>query len=100
MAGSLIFVESIRWLGRRWGRRAVQSGVRNAGFDGEFLSWKWHSSRRGWLVLPTTMNRSLLERQARRLAGFITAQRTARPTEPLHLIGYSFGGYIALRALE
>lgn len=100
MAGLLIFVESIRWLGYRWGYRSVRTGMRAAGFQGECIPWQWHSSRRGWLVLPATMNRPLIERQARRLAQFIVQRRKTHPHEPLYLIGYSFGGYIALRALE
>jgi pimeloyl-ACP methyl ester carboxylesterase len=100
MAGLLIFVESIRWAGHRWGLRSVQAGVRAAGFRGEVLPWQWHSSRRGWLVLPATMHRSRIEQQAQRLAEFITTRRHTHPAEPLHVLGYSFGGYIALRALE
>ena len=100
MAGLLIFVESIRWLGLRWGYRSVQAGMRAAGFQDECIPWKWHSSRRGWLVLPATMNRTLIEQESQRLSQFIVERRATQPAEPLHLIGYSFGGYIALRALE
>jgi pimeloyl-ACP methyl ester carboxylesterase len=100
MSGLIIFVESVRWLGRRWGMRSVEEGMREAGFRGEFLPWKWHSSRRGWLVLPATLDRGLIEREAERLAAFIVDRRVRQPFEPIHVIGYSFGGYIGLRALE
>src|SRR5271170_7897276 len=71
MDGLVIFVESIRWLGHRWGMRAGRRGLRGAGFTGEFRYWKWHSAWRGWLVLPAAMDRAMLEREARRLAIFV-----------------------------
>jgi len=102
-AGLVIFVESIRWLGVRWGIRSVSAGLRRAGFlakDGEFLYWRWHATWRGWLVLPVIMDAGLLEAQARRLAAFVVEQSRVRPGRPISLIGYSCGGYVTVRALE
>jgi hypothetical protein len=98
--GVVIFVESIRWLGIRWGLRSVTAGFRRAGFGGEVLYWRWHATWRGWLVLPAIMDASRLEQEARRLAELIVARRRERPDAPIHLVGYSCGGYIAVRALE
>ena len=98
--GVMIFVESIRWLGVRWGLRSVTAGFRRAGFQGECLYWSWHDSWRGWLVLPAIMDRPMLERQARRLAAFIVRRRRERPAAAIYLVGYSCGGYVAARALE
>lgn len=98
--GLVIFVESIRWLGIPWGRHTCLKGLRKAGFDGEFLYWRWHSTWRAWLVLPTIMNTSLLEQQSRRLADYLIEQKRTRPDRPIRLMGYSCGGYVAMRALE
>lgn len=98
--GLVIFVESIRWLGARWGLSTAARGLREAGFAGRVLYWRWHAGWRGWLVLPAIMDRAMLEREARRLADFITARRRAHPAWPIYLIGYSAGGFVAIRALE
>ena len=99
-AGIVIFVESVRWLGVRWGMRTVAAGLRSAGFGGEFLYWRWHRGWRGWLVLPAIRDGRMLERQARRLADFIAGCRRRCPDRPIYLIGYSAGGFVAVRALE
>ena len=98
--GLVIFVESIRWLGVRWGMRTVAAGLRSAGFAGRFHYWRWHAGWRGWLVLPAIMDRKMLDRQARSLAEFITEQSRLYPDRPIHLMGCSCGGYVAVRALE
>lgn len=98
--GLVIFAESIRWLGVRWGARTAAAGLRAAGFEGEFRTWRWHAGWRGWLVLPAILDAAMLERESRRLAGFISAQRRAHPDRPLYVLGYSCGGYVAVRALE
>ncbi len=99
-SGVVVFVESIRWLGVRWGLRSVAAGFRRAGYEGEFLYWRWHAGWRGWLVLPAIMDAAMLEREAGRLAEFLAARRDERPAAPIHLVGYSCGGYVAVRALE
>ncbi|MCE5327439.1 MAG: hypothetical protein LLG01_13610 [Planctomycetaceae bacterium] len=96
----VIFVESIRWLGVAWGKRTVAAGLRDAGFDGEFLYWPWHSTWRGWLVLPAIMDRRMLEKRSTELAEFIGACRRSKPDRPIYVIGYSCGAFVALRALE
>ncbi len=98
--GVMIFVESIRWLGVRWGLRSVVAGFRRGAFDGECLYWRWHDAWRGWLVLPAIVSETMLEREARRLAEFIVRRRSRRPRAPIYLVGYSCGGYLAVRALE
>lgn len=98
--GLVIFVEPVRWLSVRWGMRPAAAGLRDAGFEGEFLYWRWHATWRGWLVLPAIMDRAMLERQARKLAEFIADRRREHPDGPIFLIGYSCGGYVAVRAME
>jgi len=98
--GLVVFVESIRWLGVRWGLRTAARGLRRAGFRGRLLYWRWHASWRGWLVVPAIADRAMLERQARRLAGFLTRRKRRRPDRPLYVVGYSCGAFVALRALE
>ena len=98
--GLVVFAESIRWLGVAWGQRTVAEGLRRAGFEGEFRYWRWHAWWRGWLVLPAIMDAGMLEREAHRLAEFLRQQRREHPDAPLYVIGYSAGGYLALRALE
>jgi pimeloyl-ACP methyl ester carboxylesterase len=75
-------------------------GLRKAGYGGEFEYWKWHSTWRGWVVLPVIMAPALLEREARRLAVYVAAQRLANPSRPIHLMGCSCGTFVVLRALE
>jgi len=98
--GVVVFVESIRWLGVRWGMRSVAVGLRRAGFEGEFVYWRWHATWRGWLVLPAIMDARLLEREARRLAAYVARRQRGAGGAPIYLVGYSCGGYLAVRALE
>lgn len=96
----VLFVESIRWLGVRWGLRTCQAGLRKAGFAGQFVDWAWHGTVRALLVLPVMLDRRETERQAHRLARHVASLRRESPGRSVRLIGYSAGGYVALRALE
>jgi pimeloyl-ACP methyl ester carboxylesterase len=96
----VLFVESVRWLGVRWGLRSCGAGLRRAGFTGRWVDWEWHSTARALLVLPVMLDSRENERQADRLARHIAALRRESPARSVRLIGYSAGGYIALRALE
>jgi pimeloyl-ACP methyl ester carboxylesterase len=98
--GVVIFVESTRWMGVRWGMRTAARGLRQAGYEGEFLYWKWHSTWRACLVIPALVDRGMLEREAQRLADYVVRRRREHPDRPIHLIGYSGGGFVAVRALE
>ena len=98
--GVLIFSESIRWLGVRWGMRSVTAGLRAAGYKGEVLYWQWHAGWRGWLVIPALRGARSLENAACELAKFIETRRVENPARPIYLVGYSAGGYVAVRALE
>ena len=98
--GLVIFVESIRWLGVPWGMKTAAAGLRRAGFAGEFRYWRHHATWRGWLVLPVVATPRMLERESQRLADFIAAQRRDAPGQPIYVMGYSAGGYVAVRALE
>lgn len=98
--GLVLFVESIRWLGVRWGFSSVTRGLGLAGFTGEVRYWRWHRSWRGWLVLPAIMDTALLEEEAKRLADCIVRHRREHPGSPVYLVGYSCGAYVALRAME
>lgn len=96
--GLVIFVEGIRWLNFVWDRHCLLAGLRQAGFGGDFLYWRWHATWRALLVLPVIAGRLLLEREARRLADFI--QREFSKGRPIYLMGSSCGGYLTIRVLE
>jgi pimeloyl-ACP methyl ester carboxylesterase len=98
--GVILFVEPLRWLGVRWGRCEAAAGLRRAGFAGEFVFWEWDPTWRAMLVLPTIAAPRFLDRQAQRLADRIKELRQANPDRPIHLMGYSCGGFVAVRALE
>jgi pimeloyl-ACP methyl ester carboxylesterase len=98
--GIVIFAESLRWLGVRWGRCEAEAGLRQAGFRGAFEFWDWDPTWRAVLVLPTIAAPRFLEAQARRLAEHIAELRRGRPGRPIHVMGYSAGGYVAVRAVE
>ena len=98
--GLLIFAESLRWVSVPWGKASCAAGFRRAGFQGEFLFWKWHETWRAWLILPVIAAPKMLERQSQRLADFIAEKYHENPARPIYLVGYSCGGYIATRALE
>lgn len=98
--GTVLFVESIRWLNVRWGLRPCLRGLRDAGFEGQVHYIRWHATWRGVLVLPVIMDAGLLHRQATQLSELIAQTRRRKQGAPLHIIGYSAGAYLALRALE
>lgn len=98
--GLVIFAESLRWASVPWGKASCAAGFRRAGFAGEFRYWKWHEAWRAWLILPVIAAKKMLERRSSELADFIMESRRANPDRPIHLIGYSCGGYVAVRALE
>jgi len=98
--GLVIFAESLRWASVPWGKASCAAGLRRAGFAGEFRYWKWHESWRAWLILPVIAAKKMLKRRAQELADFIIQTRQEDPDRPIHLIGYSCGGYVAVRALE
>ena len=98
--GVVLFAESLRWLGVRWGRCEAGRGLRRAGFEGQYLFWDWDPTWRAVLVLPTIAAPRFLDEQARRLAERIGELRRGDPLLPIHVMGYSCGGFIAVRALE
>jgi hypothetical protein len=98
--GTVIFAESLRWLGVRWGRCETGAGLRRAGFGGDYEFWDWDPTWRAILILPTIAAPKFLERQGQRLAEKIIALRRTNPDRPIHLIGYSCGGFVAIRAME
>jgi len=98
--GVVIFVEPLRWLGVRWGRCETEAGLRRGGFRGEFRFWDWDPTWRAMLVLPTIAAESFQAGEAQRLADHITTLRKGSGDRPIHLLGYSCGGYISARALE
>ena len=96
----VILVEGIRWLGVRWDLPLVQNGMRRAGIECEFLYWQWHALWRALLVLPTIMAPRLMEREAQRLADFLSQHRKLTPGRAIYLVGVSCGTHVTLRALE
>jgi pimeloyl-ACP methyl ester carboxylesterase len=98
--GIVLFIEPLRWLGVRWGRCEAAAGLRRAGFHGQFVLWEWDPTWRAMLVLPTIAAPRFLKRQARRLADRILEMRHANPGRPIHVMGYSCGCFVAVRALE
>ncbi|MHC4563790.1 MAG: serine aminopeptidase domain-containing protein [Planctomycetota bacterium] len=98
--GLAIMVESVRWVKVPWGRWSTLDGLRRAGFEGSFRFWSFHPLWRAWLVLPVIAAPKFLERQSQELADFITDQRRAHPDRPIYVMGYSAGGFVAVRAVE
>ena len=98
--GLVIFVEPTRAFGIPWGVRHTATGLRRAGFEGEFRYWPWQAPWRAWLIAPVIMGAKTHAAQARRLAEFIARTRHEHPDRPLHVIGYSAGGHVAAAALE
>jgi len=98
--GLAVWVEPVAFPALRWGERTAATALRRAGFGGEFVFWSWHARWRGLLVLPALMARERIEREAQRLADLIARRRGERPDAPIYLLGYSCGGFVALRALE
>jgi pimeloyl-ACP methyl ester carboxylesterase len=99
-AGTAVMADGINFLGLPWGGRVMPAGLRRGGFGGRFLYFRWHAWWRGLLVLPALRDAKLLETQARRLAELVRRRRAERPDAPLHVIGYSNGGFVTVRALE
>jgi hypothetical protein len=98
--GHVVWVEPLRFPGWPWGRYAVARALRAAGFEGTFEYYAWQTWWQGLLIFPVLWGRSMIRRQARRLADLIVRQRAACPEAPLYLIAYSGGAYVAVRALE
>lgn len=98
--GIVLFIEPLRWLGVRWGRCETAAGLRRAGFGGVFQFWAWDPTWRAMLVLPTIAARGFLDRQAQRLADRLIELRQTCPDRPIHVIGYSCGCFVAVRAVE
>jgi len=98
--GLVLFVEPVRFPGWLWGARTVPAALRAAGFKGEFLYWRWQRPIDGLLVLPALRGRRRIEVAAQQIAEHITAFRRDHGGAAVHLLGYSCGGFVALRALE
>ncbi len=98
--GIVVFAESLRWAGIFWGRKSANHALRQAGFKGRFLFWKWDPTWRAVLILPTIASPRFLEFQSLRLARKLLQLRRDHPQAKLHLMGYSCGGFLAVRALE
>lgn len=96
--GLVIFVEGIRWMNIVWDRHALLTGLRQAGFEGEFRYWRWHETWRALLLLPVIRADRMLERRAAELAEMIAKESAAG--RPVYVFGCSCGGYLAVRALE
>jgi pimeloyl-ACP methyl ester carboxylesterase len=95
-----LFIESVRWLGVRWGMASCRAGLQRVGFRGRFVYWRWHDTLRALTVVPVMVDTAASERQACRLAEHITRLRRERLGRCIYVIGYSAGGYVALRSLE
>lgn len=98
--GVVVFVEATRWMGVAWGLHTTCRGLRQAGFGGKIVYWRWHTMWAGSLLLPVIMGSRNTEKQARRLATFLERRKQVYPERPVYLVGYSAGGYVAVRALE
>jgi hypothetical protein len=97
-AGTVVFVEPVRWWFIVWGFVHVARGLRRAGYAGRIRLFRWSNRAGSLLVLPDLMRRGRLKRKAARLAELLLACRREQPDAPLDVIAYSSGCYIAVEA--
>jgi pimeloyl-ACP methyl ester carboxylesterase len=77
----------------------IARGLREGGVKSAIQVYDWGTgSALGWMVHLTALERN--RHQARRIARRILAYQSAFPNRPVHLIGHSGGGGIAVLALE
>jgi hypothetical protein len=98
--GVVIFVEPIRWMGVAWGRAGYLRSLNRSGFPGRSVYWSWHTLGQAMLLVPALRSRRVHRAAALRLARFVRRVHRRRPDRPIWLVGFSGGGWIAVRALE
>jgi len=98
--GLAILCGGLRWFGGRWGLRCVPAGLSKGGFEGKFIYWPWHGKCGPGLNLSDIWRTDLHERHAREIADCIVDYRRRHPDAPVHVLGCSAGGQVALRAIE
>lgn len=99
-AGSVLFVEPVRWLFIVWGFNAMFAALRREGLGHSVHLFRWSRSAGSLLVLPDLMRRHRLDVKARRLARRIETLFVSHPGAPLHVVAYSTGVYIAFEAIR
>ncbi|MBA3316140.1 MAG: hypothetical protein M3552_11300 [Planctomycetota bacterium] len=85
--------------GRSLFEQQIALGIADAGVSGriEIVDWTTGNPLR---FLQHLRGRDLAAEAAIHLADRIAAYRMARPDRPVHIVGYSGGGYVALLILE
>lgn len=78
--------------------RGVEQGLRQAGFDGDFHSFSWHTGL--GVAADQAASVEYKRSKARELARQIVDFRSSHPDSPVHLVGLSAGTAIAVFALE
>lgn len=78
--------------------RGVEQGLRQAGFDGDFLSFSWHTGL--GVAADQTASVEYKRSKAKELAKQIVDFRSSHPGSPVHLVGLSAGTAVAVFALE
>jgi hypothetical protein len=99
-AGIVLFVEPIRWLFVIWGFADFCKGLRRAGWLGKVQLVRWSSHIGALLVFPDLMRPGRQLRFAEKLAQRFDQLAQAYPDSPIHLVGYSGGGYVVLEAIR
>ncbi len=97
-AGTIVFVEPVRWWFIVWGFTHVARALRRSGYAGRIRLFRWSNRAGSLLVLPDLMRRGRLERKAERLAAFVADCAAEGRGAALHVVGYSTGCYIAAEA--
>ncbi len=96
-AGTIVFVEPVRWLFIIWGLVPFVRGLRRGGCRMNVELHRWCTTAGALLVVPDLVRRQRSLRQAKRLAALL--ERLLRERfGPLYLVGYSSGTFIALEA--
>ncbi len=96
----VVFVEPIRWMGVAWGRAGFLRSLKRYGFPGRSVYWSWHTLGQAMLLVPALRSRRLHRAAALRLARFVRRMHRRRPNRAIWLVGFSGGGWVAVRALE
>ncbi len=85
-------------IGVPWELGPAYRGLRDAGLDKEVQFFQWDIPAPDFLAHLTRYEDNVV--QAREVAGHVTEYRKRYPEQPIDLVGYSAGGFMALLVTE